>query len=259
MSSRRPASVLMAILVVVGLVTTGCGSAKAPGGSSQDQTLTILAASSLAKPFTAMAKTFEKRHPGTTVKLVLDSSATLAQMAVQHAPGDLLVTADKHTMDTAIHGGGVTGAATVFASNTMELALPAANPAHLHRFADLNRKGVVFLTCVPSAPCGAVAQKLLAKDSITRQPASQEIDVKAVLHKVEAGEADAGLVYRTDVTAAGNKVTSLPIPGAKAHPNTYLAAVTAASNSNGLARDWIRMLTSPAGQVALHHEGFGPS
>ncbi|MDQ6933695.1 MAG: molybdate ABC transporter substrate-binding protein [Actinomycetota bacterium] len=259
MSSRRAASVLMAILVAVGLVSTGCGKAKAPGGSSQDQTLTILAASSLAKPFTAMAQTFEKQHPGTTVKLVLGSSATLAQMTVQHAPGDLLVTADRHTMDTAIHGSGVTGTATVFASNTMELVLPANNPAHLHRFADLNRNGVVFLTCVPSAPCGAVAQKLLAKDSITRQPASQEIDVKAVLHKVEAGGADAGLVYRTDVTAAGSKVTSLPIPGAKADPNTYLAAVTAASNSNVLARDWIRMLTSASGQDALHRAGFGPA
>ena len=110
-------------------------------------------------------------------------------------------------------------------------------------FADLDDPGVDYLTCVATAPCGAAARALLGQDGIQRRPVSEEVDVKAVVTKVAAGEADAGLVYRTDVVASRGKVVGVDIPGAEASPNTYWAAVTADARDGRLAASWIRFIT----------------
>lgn len=228
---------------------TGCGANTSPS------TLTVLAASSLTEVYTTLAATYEKEHPGVSVRLVFDSSATLAQMAQQHAPGDVLATADQRTMDAAVADKGVNGTATQFATNVMVLAVPAANPAHIESIADLGRAN--FVICVPTAPCGAAAATLLKSNHTSADPVSEEVDVKSVLAKVAAGEADAGLVYATDAKAAGKAVTSMAIPGADQNPNTYWVAVTAAAKDQRLAEDWITLLTSSAGRQALLNAGFG--
>jgi molybdate transport system substrate-binding protein len=248
----------LALLLVaaLGLALSGCASgARAP---SSEQTLTVLAASSLTGAFTDLAAEFEGEHPGVDVQLVLDSSATLARMAAEHAPGDVLATADRRTMDQALAAGGLRrGEAPVqFATNVLELAVPAGT-TRVRSFADLDDSGVDYLTCVATAPCGAVARALLAHDGVHRRPASEEVDVKAVVTKVAAGEADAGLVYRTDVVASGGKVVGLDIPGADATPNTYWAAVTADAQDDRLAASWITFITGDKGRVALGAAGFG--
>jgi molybdate transport system substrate-binding protein len=249
-------------LALVGVVVLGLGSVASGCSTSDDRdvgkTLTVLAASSLTGPFTDLAAQFEAEHPGTQVKLVFDSSATLAQQAIDHAPGDVLATADRQTMTDADAGDGVEGEPTEFATNVVMLAVPKDNPAHIRTLDDLDGDGVDYLTCVPSAPCGAAATALLDTDGIRRKPVSQEVDVKSVLAKVEAGEADAGLVYRTDVAASAGKVVGIEIPGADQKPNTYWVAVTANAGDDGdLAGDWVDFLTSEPGQAVLKAAGFG--
>lgn len=252
MNIARPASVLAIALALTSLAACGDDS-----GETGERTVTVLAAASLTETFTDLAGTFEKEHDGVKVKLVFDSSATLAQMAEQRAPGDVLATADHRTMAGADTAGGVTGTPEQFATNVVVLALPKTNPARIDSLDDLSQADVDFLTCVPTAPCGTAAQKLLKSNGITHDPASQEVDVKAVLQKVEQNEADAGLVYRTDATAAGDAVTSIAVPGADRDPNTYWVAKTSGSKQDDLAEEWIALLQGKVGQRVLQDAGFG--
>lgn len=239
-------------LVLIAVALTGCGSEE-----SQDETLTVLAASSLTGTFTQLAGEFETRNPGVQVKLVFDSSATLAQQAIEHAPGDVLATADTGTMFEAVDGDGVRSKPKKFATNVIVLAVPRGNPAHIGTVKDLNRDGVDFLTCVTTAPCGGAAAHLLEENGVTREPASEEVDVKAVLAKVEAGEADAALVYATDVAASAGKVTGIEVPGAANEPNPYWVAVTEGAKNGTLAAEWIDFLTGTEGRAVLETAGFG--
>jgi molybdate transport system substrate-binding protein len=245
--------------VLLALVLAATVSACDPARKgAQDPTITVLAASSLSGAFTDLATEFEGEHPGVDVQLVLDSSATLARMAAEHAPGDVLATADRRTMDQALADGGLRkGQVPVqLATNVLELAVPAGTTA-VRSFSDLDDPGVDYLTCVATAPCGAAARTLLAHDKIRRSPASEEVDVKAVVTKVAAGEADAGIVYRTDVVASKGAVVGLDIPGADASPNTYWAAVTAEAHDPRLAASWIGFVTGAKGRAILGAAGFG--
>ena len=241
-------TVLAAVLALLPL--SACG-----GGGSSDQTITVLAASSLTGTFTELGKAFESAHPGVTVKFAFDSSATLAQQAVNGAPADVLATADTTTMD----GAKAVQAATpkVFATNVMVLATPADNPAHVTSFSDLDKSSVKFVVCVPTAPCGAVAQALLDQDHVTGTPVSQEVDVKSVLARLTEGEADAGIVYTTDATAAGDQVTTFPIPGAAKQVTTYPIVPLTQSKHATLAQEFVDLVTGSAGAKVLAQAGFG--
>lgn len=254
----RPWAVLLAL--VLGLALAGCGSDDTGGGDaggSDQKTLTVLAASSLTESFTELKKQFEADHQGVSVKLVFDSSAALAELAEQGAPGDVLATADKRTMDEAEANDGTGSDPQEFATNVVTLAVPAANPAKIASFSDLGKPGVSYVACVSSAPCGAASQALLKSNGITAKPASEETDVKAVLAKVTADEADAGLVYATDVTSAGDAVKGIEVPGAAQDPNTYWVAQTSNAKAEGLAKDWIDLMTGSDGTEVLTDAGFG--
>lgn len=238
---------------LVVLLTGACGTA-----TGEERTLTVLAAASLTIPFTELAEQFEDAHDGVEVKLVFESSATLAEATIEGAPGDVLATADERTARHAQEQGGI-AVPEQFATNVLALAVPKDNPADIDDFGDLDKSGVDYVTCVPTAPCGATAARFLEARGIARKPVSEEVDVRAVLAKVVAGEADAGLVYRTDVTAAGDAVRGLEVPGADKDPNTYWVAVTENAASPGLAASWVEMLTGPNGFEVLTDAGFGPS
>lgn len=250
--SRHPLRLLVALLTAVPLLAA-CGSHE----GSADRTITVLAASSLTETFTELKGSFEAHHPGVTVDLVFDSSATLAQHAVDGAPGDVLATADPATMQAARDGGALAGASTDFATNTMVVVTPADNPAGITRFADLNDARVRYVVCVDTAPCGKVAATLLGAGQVTRDPASLEPDVKAVLAKVTAGEADAGLVYATDAAAARDLVTEVDIPGADSAVTTYPIAALTQSRQPELAQEFVDLVTGPEGQQVLADAGFG--
>jgi molybdate transport system substrate-binding protein len=239
----------VAALALVGPLLSACG------GGDDNTTITVLAASSLTGTFTELGKQFEDQHPNVTVKFAFDSSATLAQQATQGAPADVLATADPTTMESAKSAQATTP--ENFATNTMVLATPASNPAHVQAFSDLNKSSVKYVMCVPTAPCGIVGQALLEQDHITGKPVSQEVDVKSVLAKLTEGEADAGLVYRTDATAAGDQVQTVLIPGAAEQVTTYpIVALTQSKNAD-LAQQFVNLVTGSTGQQVLQQAGFG--
>lgn len=251
---RRALAAAAALAALI--LLAGCGSGSA-ASSSGGTTLTVLAASSLTESFDALATTFEHAHPGVDVRLTYDSSATLAQQAVQGAPADVLATADTRTMQTAVKGEAIAGTPRRFATNRMVLVVPKANPAHLRGIGGVDAAGVTFVMCDPSAPCGALGRQVLALAGVHARPDSLEPDVKSVLTKVALDEADAGLVYATDAASARSKVRSFPIPHTSEAVNTYLIAPVASGSHQDLARAWVRLVTSRHGQNVLRDHGFG--
>lgn len=219
------------------------------------ETLDVLAASSLTGAFDALEAELEAAQPGVDVRISYGSSTALARQVVEGAPADVIATADARSMDAVVDASAVR-APTAFATNTMVLVQPSGAP-QLRDLADLAT--VDFVMCVGSAPCGAIAQQLLDDNDVAAAPRSLEPDVRAVLAKVTSGEADAGLVYRTDVRAAGDAVAAVQIDGAAAATNTYEIAAVLGERSapSDLAEEWVALVTGPEGRRVLADAGFG--
>ena len=255
----RTAALLLSLVATLALAGCGGSDASSGGGSSAKGTgtLTVLAAASLTETFTSLAKDFEADHPGVKVRLAFDSSATLAEQVTQGAPADVLATADEATMQTVVDAGGTEGDPQLFATNHLQLVVPKDNPAAIQQFADLEKPGVKYVVCVDTAPCGKLAVKVLAANGIKAKPASEEVDVKAVLSKVELGEADAGLVYATDAVAGGDKVKPVDIPTSHENLNSYPIAALSDAKKPDLAKEWVALVTGPTGRRVLADAGFG--
>jgi molybdate transport system substrate-binding protein len=217
----------------------------------------VLGAASLTGTFTTLAKDFEADHPGVLVKLAFDSSATLAEQVNQGAPADVLATADEDTMKSVADDSGTAKPPQLFATNHLQLVVPAKNPAGITTFSDLDTKGVKYVVCVDTAPCGKLAKTVLANTGIKAKPVSEEVDVKAVERKVEQDEADAGLVYATDAVAAGNAVTPIDIPTSNDNLNSYPIAVLKDAKKPTLASQFVALVLSDKGQKVLADAGFG--
>lgn len=222
------------------------------GGDDDEQTLTVLAAASLTGTFTELATTFEDEHPGVDVVVVLGSSTTLAEQAVDGAPGDVLATADARAMEVAVDGGAASLEPEAFALNELVIVTPPGNPADVTGLGSLASPGVDWARCVTSAPCGALAEAVLDVRASQAEPVTEEVDVKAVLARVVAGEVDAGLVYRTDALAAGDDVETVET-GQGAASTIY--EITTLGGS-ALASDFVELVRSPEGQDVLRDAGF---
>ena len=246
-----------ALVGVLLLAVAGCGGGTTTTSESDDTTLTVLGAASLTETFTELERIYEEGHAGVDVRLAFDSSATLAGQVIEGAPADVLATADARTMATVADADATAAQPQLFATNTMVLVVPAGNPAGMETFADLDQDGVSYLTCAESAPCGALARSLLDLNQVEAPPKSFEIDVKAVLTKVELDEADAGLVYATDAASAGDTVDTIAIPGSSEAVNSYLVAPLRQSEHLDAAGAWVELLLSKKGQDVLREAGFG--
>ena len=239
---------LLAALLL--LLVAGCGSS-----GDEHTTLHVLAAASLTQPFGTLAHDFEKSHPGVQVQLDLGPSSGLAQQIQQGAPADVFASASTSTMDTVV-GSGDAGTPKDFAVNSMEIAVPPGNPARIRSVVDLARAGVKVALCQPQVPCGAVAAQVFANAGVRVRPATEEVDVKSVLTKVRLGEVDAGMVYVTDVRAAGSAVRGVPVPGSVNARTTYPIATLKASTSAELARAFVALVLSHGGRAVLRRDGF---
>ncbi|WP_199286821.1 molybdate ABC transporter substrate-binding protein [Nocardioides houyundeii] len=248
----RPRLLLPALAALL-LTLSGCGLG--PGGEPDERSLTVLAAASLTETFTRLGDTFEAAHPDVEVRLAFDSSATLAQQVTEGAPADVLATADQRSMSLAQDAGGVADSPRLLARNTLVLITPAGDPA-VDDVTDLEDPDVDFVTCVPTAPCGALAAEVLSRNDVAAAPASQEVDVKAVLARVTSGEADAGLVYRSDAVAAGDGIEVVQLPGGASRPTDYLVAVLAGAQEPDLAREFLELALGPEGRRVLTEAGF---
>jgi molybdate transport system substrate-binding protein len=145
-----------------------------------------------------------------------------------------------------------------FATNTLAIAVPPGNPAGISSFADLAKAGIKLVACAEQVPCGGAAATVARSTGTLLSPVSEENSVTDVLGKVVSGEADAGLVYVTDVRSAGSRVESVPFPEAAAAVNPYPAAVLAGSGNKAAAAKFLEFAAGPEGQEVLASAGFGP-
>ncbi len=228
------------------------------GSDADDQTLTVLAAASLTETFTEIAEVFEAEHPGVDVELVFGSSSTLAEQAVDGAPGQVLATADERSILVAEDGNALAGSPHGFVSNRLTLITPPDNPAGIASLSDLDDPSVDYVVCADSAPCGAVAVAVLAEVDVTADPASEEVDVKAVLARVVQGEADAGLVYRTDAAAAGDDVAEVTSTEADTFATTYFVAPLTVGTGDvaDLADEFVTLVRSTGAGDIFARAGF---
>jgi molybdate transport system substrate-binding protein len=263
----RRIAVPLSALVAVAALLAGCGGSSGSTGSpgsaspsatksaSVNGTITVLAASSLQEAFTKLGGQFEAAHPGTKVVFSFGPSSGLAEQIGQGAPADVFASASGKNMDTVVAAGQASNP-TNFVSNTMEIAVPPKNPAHIAAVSDLAKKGVKVALCQVEVPCGATALKVFDNAKIKVTPVTQEVDVKSTLSKVTLGEVDAGVVYVTDVRAAGDAVKGIEIPSDVNASTTYPIAALTASKNKATAQAFVDYVLSPDGLAALTAAGF---
>ena len=251
----RPAPWSAAALAA-GVAAAALAGCAAPAGDA-GRTVTVFAAASLRAPFTALAEQFEAANPGTTVTLSFAGSSDLATQISQGAPADVFAAADANTMARLSGAGLVDGPSRNFASNVLTIAVPPGNPASIASFADLARPGVRTVICAAQVPCGAAAKAVEQDTGVTLKPVSEESSVTDVLGKVTSGEADAGLVYVTDVRAARDKVQEVPFPESAQAVNTYPIVAVRTGQHKELAATFIEAVMGPDGQRLLRGAGFG--
>jgi len=247
----------LVVLAAAALALAGCGSADpAPGGPAA-RTLTVFAAASLTSTFTQLGDGFEEAHPGVTVTFSFAGSSDLASQLTEGAPADVFASADEGTMRTVTDAALAAGAPVDVATNTLQIATPAGNPAGVTSLADLARPGLQVVVCAPQVPCGAAAQQVQEAAGVVITPVSEEGSVTDVLGKVTSGEADAGLVYVTDVAAAGDRVTGVGFPESSLAVNTYPVVALQDAADADLASAFVAFVAGPQGRSVLSTAGFG--
>lgn len=261
--AARSGSAVIGLLVLaacgVGAGADADANSGAPQGnssSSPDRTLTVFAAASLQTPFEHIGKAFEQAHPGVTVRFSFGGSSGLVAQLADGAPADVLATANEATMDKAVADNLVKGAPQPFVSNTLQIAVPSDNPAKITSLADLTKPGVKVVLCAPAVPCGAASAAVEKEAGIDIKPVSEEQSVTDVLGKVRSGEADAGLVYVTDVAKAGTEVKGIAFPESTSAVNIYPIGSLRRAADPALADEFVAAVEGADGLQILRDAGF---
>ena len=268
MTSRLSPTVLAIASAALLLTACGSGSSSDTATSSTGPTassspsasaspgvtgeVTVLAAASLTEPFTALAKAFEAVNPDARIKLSFGSSTTLAQQIAQGAPADLYASAGEKALDQLSPEAKAKPNSTI-ATNTLEIAVPAPNAGKVTGLKDLANESLQVVLCAETVPCGSAADSILKKAGVNAHVVSREVDVKAPLAKVSLGEADAAIVYVSDVKTAGDKVTGVEIP---ADQNTVLKYPLVQLTATPAAEAFAKFLAGADGLKALQAAGF---
>ncbi|WP_406339321.1 molybdate ABC transporter substrate-binding protein [Streptomyces sp. NBC_00649] len=219
-------------------------------------TVTVFAAASLKESFTTLGKDFEKAHPGTKVTFSFGGSDTLAASITGGAPADVFAAASPKTMAIVTDKKDAATAPSTFVRNQLEIATLPGNPDKVASLKDLTKSGLKVVLCDKTVPCGAAAQKALDASKLKLTPASYEQDVKSALTKVELKEADAAVVYKTDVKAAGGKVDGVEFPESANAINDYPIALLKDAPNAAAAKEFIALVQSAEGQKVLTAAGF---
>ncbi|MFJ1809476.1 MULTISPECIES: molybdate ABC transporter substrate-binding protein [unclassified Streptomyces] len=219
-------------------------------------TVTVFAAASLKESFTTLGKEFEKAHPGTKVTFSFGGSDSLAASITGGAPADVFASASPKTMAIVTDAGDASGTPATFVRNQLEIATLPGNPDRIASLKDLTRSSLKVVLCDRTVPCGAAAQKALDAGKLKLTPVSYEQDVKAALTKVELKEADAAVVYKTDVHAAGDKVEGVEFPESADAVNDYPIVQLKDTKNAGAASAFIALVRSTEGQKVLTEAGF---
>ncbi|GEA84026.1 MULTISPECIES: molybdate ABC transporter substrate-binding protein [Cellulomonas] len=272
------AGVALLALAGCGSSAGGVGGEATPGGgaraaaSSASATasadtlsgeVTVFAAASLEPVLDELAAAFVAEHPAVTfAPVTYDGSSTLATQLAEGARADVLATADRASMQDVVDEGLVEGEPTVVTTNTLQIVVPPGNPDHVGSLADLGAlagAGGKVVVCAAEVPCGKAAAAVLDAAHVALAPASLEQNVTAVLTKVREGEADAGLVYRTDVLRAGDAVEGVDFAESADAVNEYPVAVLRGAAAPGAAAAFVDFVLSSEGQALLTARGFTPA
>ena len=248
-----------ALIAVTMLVSACSGNGGPPETALLNGSISVFAAASLTDSFKALGTAFQAAHAGTTVQFNFAGSPTLVTQIEQGAPAGVFASADTTNMDKLKADGFTGGTPQVFAHNKLEIVVAAGNPRGITGLADLAKPGVIYITAAPTVPAGKYAVQILASAGVKVTPKSLETDVKSVVGKIELGEADAGIVYVTDVKAAGSKVTGVPIPDSVNVIATYPIVAVKGANNLSLVNAFIGYVLSADGQATLQSFGFMPA
>jgi len=259
----RPSPRLRRLLQVTGagaaalLALSACSSSSGNStGSGSSRTVTVFAAASLKETFTALGKQFEAAHPGTKVAFNFAGSDSLAASITGGAPADVFAAASAKTMAVVTAKKDNATAPVTFVRNRLEIATLPGNPAKISGLKDLTKQGLKVVLCDKSVPCGSAADKILTAAGVKVTPVSYEQDVKSALTKVELKEADAALVYKTDVHAAGTRVQGVDFPESSQAVNDYPIVLLKDAPSAAAAKEFIALVRSAEGQKTLSEAGF---
>ncbi|MFF6996192.1 molybdate ABC transporter substrate-binding protein [Streptomyces sp. NPDC008313] len=233
----------------------GSSSGSGPSGKLSG-TVTVFAAASLEESFTTLGETFEKAHPGTEVTFNFNGSDSLAAGITSGAPADVFAAASPRTMAVVTDAKDAAGTPSTFVRNRLEIATLPGNPDHVSSLKDLTRSGLKVVLCDKNVPCGAAALKALDSAGLKLTPVSYEQDVKSALTKVELKEADAAVVYRTDVRAAGDKVEGVEFPESADAVNDYPITLLKDAPNAAAAKAFIQLVKSAEGRKVLSEAGF---
>lgn len=270
---RKTIPALAGFVAASALALAGCSSPKAdtadqsePAGDTTEEvveveeaTLTVFAAASMEPTFTELAATFEEENPGVTVVFNFAGSQTLQEQIVEGAPADVFASANETQMQPVVDAGLNAADPIIYATNELTIVTPPGNPAGIETFQDLAGEGVVLVICAPDVPCGAATQKIVEATGVELKPVSEEQAVTDVLAKVQADEADAGLVYKTDAISAGDTVLAIPFPeSSEAINRNPIVALTSGPQAE-LGQKWVDFILSAPVQSILEQAGFGPA
>ena len=252
---------VLALLLSATLLLAGCSSnddetGGTSGSGTEKITLTVFAAASLKKSFTALAEEFSKANPNIEVKFGFDGSSALVTQIQQGAPADVIATADEKSMSKL---GDAVSDPQIFATNVLTIVTQPGNPKNIRSLADLTKSDVSTVICDVDVPCGNATAQVEENAGIDIEPVSEETSVTGVLTKVQTRQADAGLVYVTDAAGAGDTVTAISDPAFASVVNAYPIGVVAATKNSEAAQKFVDMVLGPQGAALLESMGFGPA
>ena len=245
---RRFRGTMTALLVGACLISA-CSS------GSTKETITIGAASSLTEAFTDIGTEFTRVHPDIDVQFTFASSGDLVTQITEGSPIDVFAAADTTSIEKLANAGTDTSGSQVFASNSLAIIVGAGNPLGVSGLADLTDRELVLILADPSVPLGRYTEQVLASAGVEVQPSSLEQSAKAVVAKVVSGEADAGIVYSSDVLSAADSASGVDIPSELNVRASY--PIIALPGSETAARLFVDFVMSDTGRSILAAHGFG--
>lgn len=234
------------------LSTISCSSAD----SGAENTTTVFAAASLVDAFTEIGEAFEKAHPDWDIEFNFASSSDLATQIVEGARADVFASADTKNVDKVRESPVPIGDARTFAVNSLEIMVEAGNPMNIRELADLSNPSLVYITCDEAVPIGRYSADILARANVTVTPKSYEENVRGIVNKIVLGEADAGIVYRTDVIAAGSTAEGITIPDVFNVVAEYPIALIGDRPSTSARAFFDFVATSETARTILESYGF---
>lgn len=249
----------LAVALAIPVLLAACADAPEHGDAGTGEvagTVTVFAAASLTDAFDGLAEAFVERHEGVAIDVNYAGSQTLARQITEGAPADVLASANVRQMDVVDDAGLLAEPARTFASNTLEIAVEPGNPLGISSLADLTAEDLLLVLPTEEVPAGQYAREVLDAAAVAVAPASLERDVRAALSKIELGEADATIVYASDIVAADGRVAGVAIPPEGNVAATYPIAVLADAPNPAAGEAFVAFVLSEAAQAILTDSGF---